>query len=92
MSKYEIRKSTLNEANHGHCNNANNCYYSGKTTCWIIIDTATYQDGGWSEIGLSRKRDAIRMCEWMNASWDGEGAVDMCYSQATGDIDFKEVA
>ncbi|HET9789521.1 MAG TPA: hypothetical protein VFP47_20465 [Pyrinomonadaceae bacterium] len=72
-----VRKTNLNEMNHGKCGTRNNSRYSGKTVVYELV-----QDGEGMEIGFKTKKEAEAVAGWANVSWDGKGDVVTKYHQS----------
>ena len=79
--RLEVRKTTLSEANHGRCGNANNCYYTGASTRWIIIDVNDEDPGDHIEIYHTKKK-AQAVCDYINnnGGFNGIGCIDMRFN------------
>lgn len=78
-NKATVHKTTLGDHNGGYCNNANNCRYTGQSTCWAV--TATDATGYTCDVAaFNRKWAAQGLADWMNAGqWDGRGEPVMCW-------------
>lgn len=62
----EVIKSSLGEHNKGRCSSRNNARFTGSTVCWVIRDTSGSFLDGEDWIAVSRKRDAVALCEHFN--------------------------
>ena len=65
--EFAMRKTTLGEYNNGHCNSPNNCYYTGKTVCWEIINLDATGEFDVQVCAVSRKKDAVKLVAFLNS-------------------------
>lgn len=73
-----IRKTTLNEMNHGRCGTRNNAYYRGATIVWELV-----LNGEGTEIGFSTKRKAQAVAEFATEiNWQGVGDIEAKWEKA----------
>lgn len=72
--KYSFRKTTLGEANGGHCRSRNNTNYTGKTPVYEICAD------GESHFYVKTARKANQVVDSLtrhHAEWDGKGDLEM---------------
>ncbi len=73
--RFQLMKSNLSEHNKGRSGSASNCYYTGSTVCWVVIDTIELYDNEPMEIiAVNKKFVAIKIVDWANkVNYNGIG-------------------
>jgi len=72
---FTVKKTHLSATRTGYCGsgNANNCYYTGQSTCWEILCD------GEPVLTLHTKRDAVRIVEYLERVQNIDNDIVMGY-------------
>ena len=77
MSEFTVKRMTHNEANGGHCANANNSRYRGTSIVWVVFDPE-----GYEAFQSRTKKRATELADWANTL-----PADSLLRQGIGDLE-----